>query len=129
MRTIFIIVASMLLFAACSTQQKTTGTSGVKELIGSDSTEYGIIILDPEFDHWYITHHSNALDRDNEVYRMYNRTAVMNWNDYFILGKYRNIIENHLDYDYNTDYGIEVNRKLYWYFRFVEERYKIRLLN
>jgi hypothetical protein len=129
MKTIIALIVSGLLFASCSTQQKTTGNQDLKEVVNPDSTEYGVLILDPEFDHWYLTRYSTAMDRDNEVYRMYNRTAVMNWNDYYIRGKYRNIIENNLNYDYHTDYGIEVNRKLYWYFRFIEEKYKIRLLN
>lgn len=128
MKKLLVVLTGLMLFAACSTQQKSAGTSGLKE-VKSDSTEYGIIILDPEFEHWYLTRYTAGLDRDNEIYRMFNRTAVMNWNDYFIRGKYRNIIENRLDYDYNTDYGIEVNRKLYWYFKFVEEKYKIRLFH
>lgn len=129
MKTILALILSVLLLASCATQRKTTSNPGIKEVINSDSTEYSIIILDPEFDHWYLTRYSTAMDRSNDVYRMFNRTAVMNWNDYYIRDKYRNIIENHLDYDYNTDYGIDVNRKLYWYFRFIEERYRIRLLN
>jgi hypothetical protein len=129
MKPYFIIAALAIIIASCSTQQKTSGTAGIKEVKEGDSTEYGIVILDPGFDYWYQTHFSTAMDRDNEIYRMYNRTGVMNWNDYFTRGKYRNIIENQLNYDYSIDYGIEVNRKLYWYFKFLEEKYKIRLLH
>lgn len=127
MKTVILVAALMLLTAACATHKKTSGIAGLQEAAKSDTTEYDIIILDPEFDHWYLTRYSVAMDRGNEIYRSYNRTAVMNWNDYFLRGKYRNLIENRLDYDYNTDYGIEVNRKLYWYFKFVEEKYRIRL--
>lgn len=129
MKSILIALAVVVMITACSVTRKSTSNSSLKEVAKSDSTEYGIIILDPDFDQWYLTRYSIALDRGNEVYRLYNRTAVMNWNDNFIRGKYRNIIENHLNYDYNIDYGLDVNRKLYWYFKFIEERYSIRLLN
>ena len=34
-----------------------------------------------------------------------------------------NIYENIIDYDFNIHYGLEVNYKLYNYFKFVEYKY------
>ena len=34
------------------------------------------------------------------------------------------IYENEINYDSNTDYGLDVNYKLYNYFKFVEHKYK-----
>ncbi|HNX44743.1 MAG TPA: DUF6146 family protein [Bacteroidales bacterium] len=128
MKIHLVIAAILLIPAACSAQQKTTGNTGLKEQNSTDSTEYEITIMDSQFDYWYQTHYTRAMDRDNQTYRSYNRIGVMNWNDYFILGKHRNIIDEHLNYDYNIDYGIEVNRKLFWYFKYIQEEYGIRLL-
>lgn len=37
------------------------------------------------------------------------------------------VIDCIIEYQSNVDYGIEVNRKLYWYFLYITENYKIRL--
>lgn len=37
------------------------------------------------------------------------------------------IIESYIDYRPNIDYGIEVNRKLFWYFKYVKSKYGINL--
>ncbi len=50
-----------------------------------------------------------------------------NWNDYYRKGKYIEIIDSYINYQLQMDYGIEVNRKLYWYFKYVSENYKVRL--
>jgi len=52
---------------------------------------------------------------------------VANWNDYYRTGKHSQVIDSNINYQPNLDYGIEVNRKLYWYFKYVQEEYKIRL--
>jgi len=55
--------------------------------------------------------------------------AVSHWNDYFTRNRYPRAIDSSIDYDYSIDYGIEVNRKLYWYFKYIEDTFKIRLLH
>ncbi len=117
----------LLIVWSCSLSQK-TGSSDKQLSIKSDSTEYEITITDPEFDHWYLLNFSPAKDYSNEYYRCKNQVAVSNWNNYFTRNRYHSVIENYIYYDYCVDYGIEVNRKLYWYFKYVEDSFKIRLL-
>jgi hypothetical protein len=95
----------------------------------SDSLEYELVITDPDFDLWYLMNFSSSKDYSNEFYRGKNQFAVSSWNEYFRRGKYSRIIENHIFYDNSVDYGIEVNRKLYWYFKYTEEKFRIRLLS
>ncbi|WP_410479453.1 DUF6146 family protein [Polaribacter sp. HL-MS24] len=38
-----------------------------------------------------------------------------------------NIYENIIDYDFNVDYGYEVNYKLFNYFLFAQRKYKMNL--
>jgi len=104
------------------------GTQNKTAEIRKDSTEYEITIIDPDFEQWYLLNYSPAKDYSNEYYHSKNQFGVTSWNEYFMNGKYHRVIENTITYDYNTDYGIEVNRKLYWYFRFIEEKYRIRLM-
>jgi hypothetical protein len=42
--------------------------------------------------------------------------------------KFGDFYESHIDYDALTDYGLDLNYKLYNYFRFVEDEYGINLI-
>jgi hypothetical protein len=86
-------------------------------------------VIDPEFDHWYLIHFTPAKDYSNSYYRAKNQVGVSNWNDYFIRNLYPKIIDSSIVYDNSIDYGIEVNRVLYWYFKYYEDQFKIRLLH
>jgi hypothetical protein len=126
MKNLIFLLFVLLVAWSCSPSKK-TGATDRQLTIKSDSTEYEIIIIDPEFDHWYLIHFSQARDYSNEYYRSKNQMAVINWNDYFTRNRYHNVIDNYIFYDYSVDYGMEVNRKLYWYFKYTEETFKIRL--
>ena len=118
----------LLVAWSCSPSQKVI-SSGKKPIIKIDSTEHEIIIIDPEFDHWYLMNYSQTKDRSNEYYRSKNQVGVNNWNDYFIRNLYPNVIDSSIVYDFSVDYGIDVNRTLYWYFKYTEDKFRIRLLH
>lgn len=127
MKKLLFFAINILLFWSCSSVQKTSAPN--EEIaITSDSTEYEIAILDSDFDVWYLMNYSPSKDRTNDFYRTSNLIAVSNWNNYYLHGKYSRVIGNHIFYDNSIDYGIEVNRKLYWYFKFAETKSHIRLL-
>lgn len=125
-----LLIFGMLVFAgwACTQQKKITQTQSDATSISIDSTEYQIIIIDPEFERWFLMRYSPALDRSNEYYRSLNSLGVNNWNDYFNRGKYSRVIGSYIHYNPTLDYGMDVNRKLYWYFKYIEENTSIRLL-
>ncbi len=128
MKKLLFPVLILLVVFSCSPSHKVV-TSDKHSVIISDSTEYEITIIDTEFDTWYLLNFSEAKDHSNEYYRSKNQVGVINWNDYFNIGRYHRIIENYIYYDNSIDYGIEVNRKLYWYFKYTEDKFKIRLIN
>ena len=124
MKPSFLIIIMGLMVWACSPAKKASKASVT---LAKDSVEYEIWIIDPRFDQWYIINYSPAKDYSNEYYRSKNMIAVINWNDYYRSGKYSKIIDSYIDYQSSIDYGIEVNRKLFWYFKFVVETYNIYL--
>lgn len=126
MKNLIIPMFCLLLAWACTPTQK-TGSSDKRTSITIDSTEYEITIIDNDFNLWYQLNYSPAKEYSNEYYRNKNQIGVSNWNYYYNRGRYHRVIENYLYYDNAVDYGIEVNRKLYWYFKFIEETYRIRL--
>lgn len=118
----------LLVVWSCSPSQK-NGSSERHSTIKSDSTEYEITIIDNEFDHWYLLNFAPSKDYSNEYYRSKNQIGVINWNDYFTRNRYHRVIEDYIFYNNSVDYGIEVNRKLYWYFKYIEDTYKISLFH
>ena len=129
MKPIFFIGMIALLAWGCSPVKKVEKTSATLTQTIQDSTEYEILIIDPQFDQWYLLNYSPAKDYSKEYYQGKNLFAVANWNDYYRSGRYSRIIESLIDYRPNVDYGIEVDRKLYWYFKFIVSTYKIRLFD
>jgi hypothetical protein len=110
-----------------SLAQNQEKTSAVVEPVSQDSTEYELLIIDIHFDQWYLMNYNEAKDRSDEYYHSKNFVAAQNWNDLYRNGKYINVIDSYINYQPQIDYGIELNRKLYWYFKFVEDYYKVKL--
>ncbi|MBW6460653.1 MAG: hypothetical protein K0B08_08775 [Bacteroidales bacterium] len=128
MKPVIVILIIAIAVWACSPAKKVSApTKAVLSETSQDSTEYELVIIDTRFDNWYLMNYSPAKDRTNEYYRMKNSIAAANWNEYYNSGRYHRAIESYLDYWPNIDYGIELNRKLFWYFKFVEETYKLPL--
>jgi hypothetical protein len=116
-----------LLVCACSTVKESSKTPVTVDLSSNDSAEYEIIITDIHFDLWYQMNYNEAKDRTVDYYRSKILVAVQRWNDYYRQGKSIEVIDSYIDYQPQIDYGIEVNRKLFWYFKFVEDYYKVKL--
>jgi hypothetical protein len=110
MKKLAVLGLVFMAVCACSPQKETTGT-------GKPAA----------FDRWYVGHYSPALERTNEYYRSMNSQGVINWNHYFTRNRYSTVIGSYISYNPSVDYGLEVNRRLYWYFRFIEENFRIRL--
>lgn len=132
MKTVFYYVAIGLLIAACSSTKKTgiqEGKSSQEVVrIANDSLEYEIIIMDIGFETYLNTIAKPMNFYSKEYYETKNRFYVTEWN---IRARnplrYRgDIYENEINYDFNVDYGLEVNYKLYNYFKFVEHKYNQR---
>ncbi len=126
MKTFLIPALIAMLAWSCKPAQQIAKSTSHK--IVSDSSGYEITIIDPAFDNWYLMHFSPAKDYSNEYYRSKNQFGVNNWNDCFMHGRYHHAIDSYINYESSVDYGIEVNRKLYWYFKYTEEKFRIRLL-
>jgi hypothetical protein len=123
----FFIGIMTLLIAACAPVKEVPKTSAALIKNDKDTTQYQVIIIDPGFDQWYLTNFTEAKDRSNEYYRYKNMVAVINWNNNYNTGRYGRVIESYIDYRPNIDYGLDVNRKIYWYFKYVDSVFGIYL--
>ena len=98
-------------------------------VIANDSLEYEVIIFDPGFN-YYLNAVAQPVGHYSQQYlENRNRFFVQIWNE-----RARNptqfnsnIYENIIDYESNVDYGYDVNYKLFNYFLFAQQKYKMSL--
>jgi len=126
-------ILSVLLFIACGSYPATTSKDNVTQeepvIIANEALEYEIIIIDPGFTS-YLFSIAKPMSYYSQTYLQgKNRIYVANWNNRARSPQQfnSNVYENIIDYEPNVDYGLEVNYKLYWYFKFAEQKYKMRL--
>ncbi len=119
---------------SCKTTKKTNVPDQQVELkkqdheTSEDSTEYELIIMDSRFESWLATQ-PPANYYSQQYYESWNHRYVTEWNNRHNNPlRYDGFYETHIDYDPNTDYGLELNYKLYYYFRFIEKEYGIVLV-
>lgn len=133
MKTFLTALVIFAFIVGCnSTKTTLKGNEDLQEQpyrIANDSLEYEIIIFDLGFETYLQTIARPANFYTQQYYENKNRLYVTEWNIRAQNpSRYNNrIFENRIDYDFNTDYGLDVNYKLYNYFKFVEYKYNIKL--
>lgn len=94
----------------------------------SDSVEYELIVMDPGYESFLLTQ-PHMEYHSQHYYEMWNSRYVMEWN--YRHGQplaYGDIYETYIDYRDDIDYGLELNYRLYYYFRFFEQENGVDLL-
>ncbi|MUH34465.1 hypothetical protein D9O36_01305 [Zobellia amurskyensis] len=145
MRRIYIAFSVIGLFviliaSSCSSTKETVAISDDEKMafrqkegdtvkIASDDTEYEIIIIEPGFNFWL---QSVARPRN-----FYTQSYMENRNNIFVTNYNQrvmqpfqydpNLYELQINYNPHTDYGYEVNYKLYNYFIYFQRKYNQRL--
>jgi len=136
---VLIVTTGMIMVGCGSKKAAVTVSDEEKELfnqtgqdtvnIASDETEYEIIIIEPGFNFWLQSiarpegyYSQSFLENRNQLY-------VINWNIRVTqpIRYDSSLYEWQIDYDPGTDYGYEVNYKLYNYFIFFQRKYNQRL--
>lgn len=130
-KQILILLISVLLLWACGSSPINHKVTEKEEpvVIANDSLEYEITIIDIGFNNFL-----NSVAKPEGYYSQKylearNRAWVIIWNQRF-QNPYQfnsNIYENFIEYQQNIDYGYEVNYKLFNYFLFAQQKYKMTL--
>ena len=120
-----------IFFCACGSSTKNKQNLEKEEpvVIANDSLEYEITIIDIGFNTFL-----NSIAKPEGFYSQNylearNRVWVFEWNQRVRNPQQFNtsIYENTIDYQSNTDYGYDVNYKLFNYFLFAQQKYKMSL--
>ena len=127
----FIILCFSIILFSCGSTSTTIEKPSKEQpvVIANESLEYEIIILDIGFNYYLNSiakpegfYTQNYMETKNQFYvtewnRRVNNPAIFD----------PSIYENIINYDANINYGYEVNYKLFNYFEFAQNKYRMRL--
>ena len=131
LKQLLFFISFGLLVSACSVSpiKKNSIQKEKPVVIANDSLEYEIIIIDIGF-----TTFLNSVAKPVGFYSQFyietrNRAWVIAWNNRVQNPSQfnPNVYENSIDYQANTDYGYDVNYKLFNYFLFAQQKYRMNL--
>ncbi len=128
-RTVYIIFIILISVQTSGFSQKKRDRDRVKQdTVSVDSLEYKLIVFDPGFDSWLATRPSKNF-YSNEYYTQKNWMYVLEWNQRYMTDRRSGLYSNYIDYNPRTDYGIDLNYRLYYYFKYFEVSNRVKLLN
>jgi hypothetical protein len=124
----FLILVIMAAIQAVGFSQTKDRRESLKnDTISADSVEYSLIIIDPGFDTWLAAKPSKNF-YSNNYYVQKNRFYVDEWNLRYTTENDNGLYDNYIDYNPDADYGIDINYRLYYYFKYFEETNHVKLL-
>jgi hypothetical protein len=131
----FFLVYILLLWASCYTVpvkaqvlQDSAESSIKMDTVTADSVDYELIVLDPAYESFLVTQ-PPAAHYSKQYYKSWNRQYVSEWNYRYRAGPADGLYENSIDYGPAIDYDIELEYRLYYFFRFFETKHNVRLIN
>jgi hypothetical protein len=121
----FSLFLSALLLAGCGSGKPVSSDQPSSPNLvksGKEEAEYELTIIDPDFDRWCSINCRPANYHSLEFYEGQNQRYVSAWN---ALAARPSAspgypFQNHIEYSPNIDYGLDLNYRLYWYFKYVE---------
>jgi len=132
---LFLPLVLIICIISCSVQKERTSTEASDDSsqndtirIANDSLEYEIIIFEPGFNTWLVTQKPRGYYNLNYLEQR-NRIFVINYNQR-VLNPFQydpNLYPQQINYEYNVDYGYEVNYLLYFYFVYFQQEYSQKL--
>lgn len=122
-----LFILLLVLLAACGTQ-KNIQIKETDQETEEDSVSYELIVLDPGFESWYITYSKPTWYHSQSYYENWNQHYVNAWNYQSIWKRNSQLLDGQINYDPQTDYGLEINHKLFYYFQYVEDVLNIPII-
>jgi len=129
MKQVLFVMVMAIFAVACNTQKSAVSVQKSDvETSAKDSIEYDVETFDQKFDVWYEYFKKPAMYRSQQYYESWNQQYVTAWNAKCAHGGKNWPFEPVVGYNPNEDYGFELNHKLFYYFMYVENVLKIKIL-
>lgn len=123
----FIFLASIRIngYAQESTRQQSKAKA---DTVVKDTLEYSLYIDDPDFESWLALQQPRNF-YSQSYYETKNQFYVIEWNRRYMDSlHYGGLYETYIDYTQGTNYGLDLNYKLYYFFKYFEEKHHVNLL-
>ncbi len=129
---VLILIASCKSYNSVQTINNENENSLVKSdtvSISSDDSDYEIIIIEPGFNAWLVVNARSTGFHSQLWLESRNVLLVQAWNQRNMQPSVYdpNLYELRIDYDTRTDYGYDINYKLYNYFLYFQLKYNQQL--
>jgi len=124
MKYLLYIIFLFIIFS-CSSGKHAVSLAGDETI--SDSTEYELVTFEPDFNNWFITNRKPIWYHSHNYYRQWNSLYVREWNSRVVGLSSDRPFDFLIEYSFEIDYGKELDHELFWYFKFMEEKYDVIL--
>lgn len=94
----FYIILILLAFSCSTTTDLTVSEN---DAVGIDSAEYELLVLDPDFNSWFLTHRKPIWFYTGDFYKYWNTIYVAEWNS-----RHNNPINYGTPYNFAIDYDL-----------------------
>lgn len=127
---VYILLIVGFVFACGSTQESNMAeNNGDTDTlrIANDSLDFELLVFDPGFEQWLTTqppvevYNQGYLESKNRQYVIQYNIRARNPSVYGML------YPQPINYEFDVDYGLELNYMLYNYFEYFQEKYNQRL--
>ncbi|HYQ56568.1 MAG TPA: DUF6146 family protein [Draconibacterium sp.] len=119
---------ALFIYACSGTKEVAVSETSSVKVTAEDSIEYDVETFNTRFDSWYERQNTTATYRPLSYYELWNRQYVSAWNAKCAANPPNWTFEPVVGYDPNEDYGFEMNHKLFYYFMYVENVLKIKII-
>jgi len=131
MKSVFGSMLTAIFLIGCTASQSVLTPPSENIIVSQDEEEeeYEVVVFDPGFENWFATTWNPARDRSVDYYSYWNNLYASAWNYKATRPHYSQFFTNVIQYEPTIDYGIEVERTLYYYFRWVDTKLGIPILD
>jgi hypothetical protein len=121
------LMLSISLFLPGICQEKQSTLLFNADSTENDSVEYMLQVDELGYE-TYLLSQSTMSFYSKEYYKNWNNLYVNEWNNRCRMGPNQELYDNEIYYDIFVDYGLELEYRLYYFFRFFENKYNVTLV-
>jgi uncharacterized protein YcfL len=125
MKRLIIFLFGLILIAGCAARKnivKIEDHPGV-----SDSVQYELIVDEQGYESWIITYSKPEWYYGKAFYRSWNILYTAEFNNRVLQAHAGQPFTEMINYDQQTDYDLNLEYKLYWYYKYIEYKYNTKL--
>lgn len=130
MKYVPILLVLFFMVGSCSTNiPNSTKNNSISFEKNEEDDEYDIIVFDSQYDLFLLTQAKPKSFYSENYYKSKNRIYVSEWNSRNLQPMRYNpdLYAVQIDYNPTKEYGLNLEYKLYNFFKFIEWKYKVNL--